>query len=357
MKRLKTRSVLSMLFCAALLMTMALPSGAGTVKIEKISFKGWDKCYRISNGEVELIAVADIGPRLLRYGFIGGKNLLCITNETAGVVGGDEWNSFGGHRLWVAPETSDITYYQDNYEIDAKINGNTLLLTSPIEILDDSLRKTMSQEDIDQKANDPEFRKKLRFRKEMEITMEDNGEITLMHRITNCGLKTYKLAPWVLTVMETGGICVSPNPKYAPHGPEHWLPERALITWSYTDMVDPRLKLMKKYITIQQDKNNSVKFKLGLSYTQNWVAYALDEALFVKNLDYFEGAEYPDMGCSVEIFTNNEMMEVESIGPLVQLKPGDMTSHRERWKLMKIKPITQDEASIDKMLESVEVKF
>jgi len=43
------------------------------VKVEKVEYKGWRNCYRVSNGEVELIATSDVGPRVIRFGFVGGQ--------------------------------------------------------------------------------------------------------------------------------------------------------------------------------------------------------------------------------------------------------------------------------------------
>jgi hypothetical protein len=40
------------------------------------------------------------------------------------------------------------------------------------------------------------------------------------------------------------------------------------------------------------------------------------------------------MGCNFETFTNEAMLEVESLGPLAQLEPGQDTSHRESWYLL-----------------------
>ena len=183
--------------------------------------------------------------------------------------------------------------------------------------------------------------------------MDESGEVTLLHRLTNCGVETHQVAAWTLTVMNKNGVCVVPNPPYAPHGPGHWLPERAIVTWSYTNMADPRLGVFKKYMTFRQDPSNGAPLKFGFSNTFGWAAYALGEQLFVKHLDYFEDREYPDMGCSVEIFTNSDMMEVESLAPLTALKPGESTSHRERWSLHKISPVTQNEECIDAMLKTV----
>jgi hypothetical protein len=53
---------------------IALPACAD-VKVEKIEYKGWRNCYRVSNGEVELIVTSDVGPRVIRFGFVGGQNV------------------------------------------------------------------------------------------------------------------------------------------------------------------------------------------------------------------------------------------------------------------------------------------
>ena len=46
-----------------------------SVLIENTDFQGWPHSYRISNGTVEAIVTGDVGPRVMRYGFVGGQNL------------------------------------------------------------------------------------------------------------------------------------------------------------------------------------------------------------------------------------------------------------------------------------------
>ena len=45
------------------------------VKVDKIEYQGWKNCYRVTNGEIELIVTGDVGPRVIRFGFVGGQNL------------------------------------------------------------------------------------------------------------------------------------------------------------------------------------------------------------------------------------------------------------------------------------------
>lgn len=328
-----------------------ITAGAGTVNIEKIEYQGWQNCYRMSNGEVELIAVADVGPRLIHFGFVGGPNVLYVDASTVGKTGGDNWVSYGGHRLWVAPELVEVTYYPDNFPVDVEIAGNKLILTAPPEVTDPALRaQYQSRQEILEQMEDPAFRKSVKFIKQMIVTMSGTGEVTIEHKITNGGLKTESIAPWALSVMTAGGIGIFSTPPYAPHGPGHFLPEQALQIWSYTDLTDPRLKFMKKYITFRQDPAADKPIKFGFSQTQGWAGYALGDQLFVKKLDYYPSETYPDMGASVEIFTNQEMIEIESLGPLVNLKPGETTCHRERWQLFRITPVSQTEESLDRAI-------
>ncbi len=337
-------TLLAVLFFASL-------SFGGEISIEKTSYHGWKECYRMSNGEVELIVVADIGPRIIHFGLVDGENLFNVSESQLGVTESDTWIGFGGHRLWIAPETTEYTYYPDMDKLQVEVDSHRITLTAPPEILDSQLRKEdLTFDEIEERMGDSKFRENLRIQKEMVIQMNPDGEVIVEHRAINASTEFIEMAIWPLTVMKQGGFSIFPNPPFAPHGPGHYLPERTIITWSYTDLGDSRIQYMDKYITVQQDPENETKLKLGFSDTQGWAGYAVDDVLFVKYLDYYPEAEYPDMGCSVEMFTNSSMMEIESLGPKRSLKPDDMTSHTERWRIIKTGPIDNQEESIDKAL-------
>jgi hypothetical protein len=57
------------------------------VKIEKTAYGGWPNCYRMTNGEVELIATTDVGPRVIRFGYVGGQNLFVEFKDQLGKSG------------------------------------------------------------------------------------------------------------------------------------------------------------------------------------------------------------------------------------------------------------------------------
>lgn len=54
-----------------------------------INYAGWQNCYRLSDGHMEVVATADVGPRVIRCGLVGGPNLFVEEPKDLGRTGGD----------------------------------------------------------------------------------------------------------------------------------------------------------------------------------------------------------------------------------------------------------------------------
>ena len=280
--------------------------------IDKTTFAGQGNCYKLSNGTVEVIAPTEIGPRILGYRFVGGENILAELPETESVeteLG--TWHVRGGHRLWHAPEGKPRSYSPDDDPVRVELIGET------------GIRLTQLVEPSTQ------------IEKEMLIQLDDEGSrVAVVHKLTNRGLWTVSLAPWALTVVRGGGVTIVPNEPFIPHT-DRLLPARPMTLWNYTDLSDSRLKFGKKFTLLRSDENLKYPNKFGVANTLGWAGYLVDDMLFVKRFGFVEGAEYPDYGCNFETFTNGSFMEVESVGPLGQLEPGQSTIHIEEWYLFK----------------------
>lgn len=297
------------------------------VAIEKIAYGGWENCYRISNGRIELVATSDVGPRIIRLGFVGGENEFSESKSDLGKVGGNQWRGYGGHRLWAAPEATPRTYYPDNVRLEAKVDGNTLTLTAPPEL-------------------DSSFKVNTGVQKEMQIAMHPDGRVTVVHRITNTNLWPVELAAWAISVMSRGGRAIIPAPDPTPH-PQALLPVRPMAVWSYTNLADSRLLWGKRYIVVKQDPSRGEPLKLGVGNEKGWVAYARSGHLFVKVYNYAEGARYPDFGSNTEVWTNSQILEVETLGPLTTLAPKKTVEHVENWFLFDGVAVTDEESSLE----------
>jgi len=292
--------------------------------MEKVYYGGWPNCVRLTNGKVELIATTDVGPRIIRFGFVGGQNLFREYKESAGLIGGEEWRLYGGHRLWHAPEAMPRTYAPDNSTVAYKFENNTLKLSQTVEA-------------------------STGIEKQIEVTLDDKEDrVSLVHRLINRNLWEVELAPWCLSVMAQGGRAILPQERFIPHT-EELLPARPLVLWYYTNMADPRWKWSTRYIQLQQDPSNSKPQKIGIRNTLGWAAYQLGEDLFIKRFPFDDKASYIDYGSNNEIFTNEAMLEVESVGPVTRLAPGAQVEQKETWYLFKAK-VGEDDASIDMVL-------
>ncbi|MCL6546594.1 MAG: hypothetical protein K6T61_15340 [Bryobacteraceae bacterium] len=299
--------------------------------IEKVNYAGWPNCYRISNGTVELIVTSDVGPRIIRYGFIGGQNLFKEFKEQMGKSGEPDWQIRGGHRIWVAPEVaqeiSPITYAVDNDPVKIDVTATGLVATPPLE-------------------------EEAGLQKQIEVRLAASGtQVQVSHRITNRNMWAIELAPWALTVMAPGGVGLTGLPPRGTH-PEVLAPTNPLIIWAFTDLGDPRWIFLNKYIGLRQDPKNKVPQKIGHFNSDTWGAYYLNGELFLKRYAAFPGKTYADMGASFEMFTNGDMLELETLGPLSRLKPGETVEHVEIWSLHRgIKIDRFDDATLDRVLK------
>jgi hypothetical protein len=297
------------------------------VNIERISYAGWRNCYRVSNGTVEVVVTADVGPRVMRYGFCGGQNFFKEFTEQLGRSGEPQWQPRGGHRIWIAPEDPVMSYAPDNGPVEIELTANGLIATEPVEPL-------------------------TFIEKRIELRMADTGTaVEVTHRLRNAGAEPYRLAPWALTMMAQGGTGIHGFPPRGTH-PEMLVPASPLVMWAFTNLADSRWRLLEKYLVLRQDPQNPVPQKLGSFNRRTWGAYLLNGELFVKRSEAgHTPADYPDLGCSFETFTNADFLELETLGPLAVLEPGQSATHTERWTAFRGIHIERwDDGELDRVL-------
>ncbi len=124
------------------------------------------------------------------------------------------------------------------------------------------------------------------------------------------------------------------------------LPARPLVMWHYTDLSDSRYAIGPKFIGLATNEKMPEPQEFGVLSKTGWAAYARKGLLFVKRMKYEEG-RVSDYNCSVEVFTQGGFIEVESLGPLRTLKPGETAEHTERWSLHKDVKVGKTEAEVE----------
>lgn len=291
-------------------------------RIEYIPYKGWKNNVRLSNGVVDVVLTQDVGPRIIRFGFVGERNVFAEMPKQVGRSGEKKWMLRGGHRLWIAPEETPKTYELDNGPVAAKrIAGGVRAIqeTGPLSGV----------------------------QKMLDITLEGKSGVRVGHTLVNRGRRSARLAPWALTVMAPGGMAVIPLPEKILHT-DRLTHNQEWSLWGYTDFADGRWTLGSRYVFFRQNRRRGPG-KIGIAHREGWVGYLLGPYLFVKKFKRIEGKVYPDGGVNFETFSNEDFLEVETLGPLVDLKPGHSIRHEERWQLFKGVPKITTEADADRL--------
>jgi len=283
---------------------------------------GWKQVLVLSNNAVELLITLDVGPRIISYRRHSGLNIFKTFEDQLGKSGEADWQSRGGHRLWIAPETTS-TYFPDNQPVSLDImSEHHVCLRTPVE----------AESGIE---------------KEIEIILDEKtSRVTLNQGMTAARTRRSSIAPWGLTVFRPGGKAVIPMPPKSLHPNDlppkekdagsdtdlDLLPNRNMSLWAYTDISDPRFNWCEDRLEISQDANMP-STKLGFLHQMQTAHYEVGAYRFSKTIDYRKDASYPDGNCNLEIFTDGTMLELESLGPLVTMNKGERIVHTENWSL------------------------
>ena len=309
------------------------------VSVKEIeNYKEYGKCVVISNGEIEAYVTVDLGPRIIRFGFLGGKNILfdnrkAFTPKTDKVYTdyygeGKAWENFGGHRVWMTIETYPATYTPDDQPVKYTVTENGAVFEQP----DDT---------------------KNGVKKMFEIKMDpDDANMQIKTTVKNISENEKEFAVWCISVAAADGTLIIPMNT----NDTGYLANRTISVWPYTDLSDSRLRFGKKYVTVKQDTNAKVPFKIGLDLNGGQVYYVNGNDVFCKKYEnnHPDGI-YPDNGVSFETYTNNVMIEIENLSEVKKVASGEENTMVESWSLFK-KPCEvdfTDENSIDAFLTKI----
>lgn len=302
-----------------------------SVTFETIEYENYGKCVKISNGIVDAIVTAEIGPRVLFYGFTGGENMFHLDINRETLWEGKEFDDYyfkgsvsylyGGHRIWVTPEYAPQTYYPDNYPLDIEYKKNGAVFTAP-----------------------PQVENNIRV--SLEIEMDDNApHVNVYNRVQNIGSTDKEYAVWTVNVMKHGGL------EIVKHNSNDtgYLHNRVLSMWQYTNPNDYRFYNGKKYITVKQDPSAKAAFKIGYNNRSGIVLYAGDSTVFAEQYtpDH-DNAAYPDGNVSFETYTSDKVLELETLDKIRTVKPNEISEYKESWTLFE-NPGTPDAHSDDEI--------
>ncbi len=281
------------------------------IRISKENYKKYGECVSFEANGIKLLVTIELGPRIIFYGK-DNQNILFEDLQDTTNKGGEFfdnnlkgkgiWHLYGGHRLWKSPEYMD-TYYPDNTNVKVEeLKDGRVCFTSDVEITTG-------------------------LQKSIIIKMAEDGSVEVTQIMKNASKETIKgISAWGLTVLANGAKATF-NLSKEDTG---FLPNRNVVFWSYADVNDERLTLENDKLIVEQ-KDIVAPIKIGL-YTENEVKAEVKGQLFSVRTDKKVGT-YPDFYCNYECYTNNYILEIETLSPLKTIAPNEEIVHKEYWAL------------------------
>lgn len=251
----------------------------------------------------------DAGPRIVSYSRNGTEQLFAdLPEDYVEHPEGGRFYFIGGHRLWRAPERPAITYEPDNRPVTIREFEEGIEITG---IADrDGVVKS--------------------------ISMSASGEATVVdHTLRHEGHSDAVTAPWAITQLKVGGTAFLPLTRQFPRS-DDVLPDRSIVLWPYTDPSATDVTFTRDEV-LMKSSGDAARAKIGTQNTRGWIAYRLFDDLFVKwSSTHDDAGSYPDLGSSIECYRDHRFVELETLGPLVTLRPGDSVRHREVWQIFNL---------------------
>ncbi len=245
--------------------------------------------------------------RIVRFAPKGKPNMFADLEQKPTQTPYGNFYFRGGHRLWHAPEALPRTYIPDNEGAQVNDIPNGVRIQMPTEAWTN-------------------------IAKAIEIELNpDRPQVILRHELRNDGPWAVEFSPWALTMFRLGGVVIFPQP-IGNTDEAGLLSNRLLVIWPYTPLGDPRLHLRDDLILIHATPTLP-PIKIGYLNPHGWMAYWLDGVLFVKRFNVQMNVPYPDHGCNAESYCNNQFVELETLGPLTKLEPGESVLHAETWEV------------------------
>ena len=298
------------------------------VTVRGTNYHGWPDAVVMSNGKVTAVIVPSIG-RVMQFGFVGEEGVFWENRALDGRISdpqvmawaAKDWVNFGGDKTWPSPEAdwsgfTGRTGWRPPPAFDGcgnlvRLSGSTIILTS----MEDPFYRTVAERQIRLHSSKPE----------MTIT-------TTYRRMKG---EPAVIGIWVITQLK------DPQGLFAP------VPKNSVFKEGYTLLgpnPPPSLKVENGLVSLI--RNPAAAHKIGLDAdSMLWVG---EKHVLRIDSPRVRRAQYPDKGSSTEIYTSADPLpyiELETLGPLNSMKPGDKIERSNTYTLSRrTKPTPEAEA-------------
>ena len=334
--------MLKWLLLLPLVFTPAVASAApAPVAVTPISWHGWPRAVKLSNGVVEAVVVPQIG-RVMAFEFAGHPETNPLyenpewTPSKNPIPKPGEWANYGGDKVWPAPQSDWPRFIGRDWPPDRAFDG----LPETVHFLPNGLRLIS--------PTSTEFG----LRIERTVTLRP-GQPRLY--LTQTLVRTLpgaapdrSLAVWAITQVSGDGVFVLPLPA-SPAAPKAPFPTgyQSLSSppvappfWRVTTVQGRRVLLGRR------DPVNS--HKVATKARDGWLVHISDTGVvFTEHSVVAPGGVYPDADSPGEVYSNagaSNYLEMETLGPLARVHPGHSLTTQIVWHLFRLPAAPKDDA-------------
>lgn len=252
-------------------------------------------------GPYEVAVTTTFGPRVLGLKHDDSPEMFVTLDPEVSTShpSGKKYRFRGGHRLWVSPEDAAVTYAPDDHECIVTSGTDSLTITAPPDLAG--------------------------FEKTIDLKWSES-RLEVGHHLRWLGKEPIEASPWAITQLPLSGLAILPVAG-AGRGPGA---DRSIVVWPYTRLNDERISWAENTALIHAMPGAPIK--LGSGPEPGSVGYLRKGHLFIKRFAAPPG-QYPDRGAIAQVYANEVFCELESLGPLVRLEPGEETRYFEVWEV------------------------
>ena len=261
----------------------------------------------LEEGNIQIGIALDYGIRVRHLSIKGMENLYYQqpADLSDGFGTADGWKLRGGHRLWITPECAD-SYYPDDVPVSYTLKEDGVLIVQETEPA-------------------------LGIQKTLEITFRPDGTVYLVHNFYNRNDHPIDGASWGVNSLDGCGSIEIPFPEEGGG----YAPRRVVSLWGTTSLADPRLKFEKGKILAHHEPLKDY-FKMGVYCLPGYAVLESKGQRLTIGFDAPAIESLPDRGSNFELYLHEKFLEMETLGPITHILPGESASHWETWKLEKL---------------------
>ena len=296
-----------------------VPLGVAETVITRRQHAGWTDAIWLDNGTVEAVVVPSVG-RVMQFRLKGGEDVLWENPVTlGGKMAAKPWDtagSFGGDKTWPAPQSQWNWPPPDVFDaspLTVEFVDQTVVLKSPVS---------------------PRYGIETERRIELGAT---GAVMTIETTYFKKVGEPVEVGVWVITQ------AAEPVAAFLPIPPGSKFQNGLTTEWGNPAKMEG-VKMGDELISIT--RLPSAPRKIGNDASS--IVWVGKKTVLRIDSPRIADANYPDDGCSSEIYTNNDpakYIEMETVGPLKKMRVGDQLSATNTYRLFKRTAASATEAA------------